>query len=90
MQNSLRYLAHAFQHQYHVSFCLLSEDPEQADLILSLSDASGVVAKRLINAAQRSSPERLHNLIESIKLGIAIDQRQHPTQTLATLNLHHP
>ena len=87
MYNSLQLLAHAFQDQYRVSFCLLSEDAEHADLILSLSDDSGVVAKRSVTAAQRSSPERLHNLIQSIRLGIAIDQRQDPTQTLAALNI---
>lgn len=87
MQNSLNVLANAFRDQYQVSFCLLNDDAERSDLILSLSDDSGLVARRQVSAAQRSSPERLHNLIQSIHLGIAIDTKQRPIKALSDIHL---
>lgn len=87
MQNSLNVLANAFRDQYHVSFCLLNQDAEHSDLILSLRDTSGLVARRQISAAQRACPHRLNNLIQSIHLGIAIDTKQSPMQTLSDIHL---
>ena len=87
MHNSLQRLADAFRPEYCVSFCLLSEDTEDADLILELADHTGIVAKRHISAWQRATPERLNNLIQSIRLGIAIDQRNQPAEVLASITL---
>ncbi|MCY1185338.1 hypothetical protein D9M73_261060 [compost metagenome] len=53
--------------------------------MLTLSDEHGVVAKRLISAAQRNDSKRLQRLIESVQLGIAIEQGHSAIPLLAAM-----
>ncbi|CAD5108118.1 DUF3509 domain-containing protein [Zestomonas carbonaria] len=74
MENPFQLLTDAFHPEYRVNFSIESLD---GSVILTLSDDQGsVVAKRRISAVQRSDPQRLRKLIQSVRFGIAIDRGQ--------------
>lgn len=83
MFNPFQTLSDAFHEHYRVNFSLESPD---GSIMLTLSNAAGVVAKRLISPAQRNDPKRLENLIQSIRFGIAIDSGQSPNQVLLAMH----
>ncbi|MBM7060077.1 DUF3509 domain-containing protein [Pseudomonas sp. UL073] len=87
MDNPFQLLTDAFHPQYRVNFSIESLD---GCVMLTLSDARGaVIAKRRISAEQRRDPKRLHNLIQSVQFGIAIDQGQAAREVLDTLSSAH-
>ncbi len=53
--------------------------------MLTLSNEDGVVAKRMISAAQRNDPQRLKRLVQSIQFGIAIEQGHSAMEILAVM-----
>lgn len=71
MDNPFQIISEAFQPEYRVNLSIQRLD---GSIMLTLSNDSGVVAKRMISAAQRNDPKRLLRLIESIQFGIAIEQ----------------
>lgn len=83
MFNPFQVLTEAFNEHYRVNFSLESPD---GSIMLTLSNAAGIAAKRLITPAQRNDPKRLDNLIQSVRFGIAIDNGQSPNQVL--LDMH--
>ena len=82
MTNPFASINDAFSPQFRVN---LSIEALDGSIMLTLSDDSGVAAKRLISKAQRNDPVRLQRVIDSIRLGLAIDRSQNPMQVLATL-----
>ena len=84
MDSPFKVLAQAFSQQYQVHFSILNED---GNVLLSLSNQQGLVARRVISADQRQDPNRLQNLIQSIRLGIAIDSGLSPRQMLKNTHL---
>lgn len=71
MDNPFQIITDAFQPQYRVNLSIQGLD---GSILLTLSSAGRVVAKRMISAEQRNDPRRLKRLIESIQFGIAIEQ----------------
>ena len=71
MDNPFQLINEAFQTEYRVNLSLQGLD---GDIMLTLSNAKGIVAKRMISAEQRNDPQRLERLIQSVQLGIAIEQ----------------
>jgi hypothetical protein len=82
MDNPLQSISDAFQPQYRVN---LSTERLDGSLLLTLSDRTGVVAKRIISAKQRNDPVRLQRLIESVQFGIAIEQGHSAMELLAAM-----
>ncbi|TRX75546.1 DUF3509 domain-containing protein [Pseudomonas mangiferae] len=68
MYNPFQLLTEAFQEHYRVNFSLESMD---GDIKMTLADDRGVVARRLIKAAQRNDPRRLRRVIDSVRDAIA-------------------
>ncbi|GLH35369.1 hypothetical protein BR1R5_47580 [Pseudomonas sp. BR1R-5] len=82
MNNPFEQISAAFAPEYRVN---LSIERLDGSIMLTLSDDAGVVAKRLITQAQRNDPVRLQRVIDSIRLGLAIELGQNPLQVLAAL-----
>lgn len=82
MNNPFEQISTAFSPEYRVN---LSIERLDGSIMLTLSDDAGVVAKRLISKAQRNDPVRLQRVIDSIRLGLAIELGQNPLQVLAAL-----
>jgi len=82
MHNPFDQISAAFAPEYRVN---LSIERLDGSIMLTLSDDAGVVAKRLITQAQRNDPLRLQRVIDSIRLGLAIELGQNPLQVLAAL-----
>jgi len=82
MTNPFEQISAAFAPEYRVN---LSIERLDGSIMLTLSDDAGVVAKRLISQAQRNDPVRLQRVIDSIRLGLAIELGQNPLQVLAAL-----
>lgn len=82
MHNPFQQISAAFSAQYRVN---LSIERLDGSIMLTLSDEDGVVAKRLINPAQRNDPKRLERLIDSIRFGIAIEQGHSAMEVLAAM-----
>ena len=72
----------AFAPEYRVN---LSIERLDGSIMLTLSNATGIVAKRLISPAQRNDPQRLQRLIESVQFGIAIEQGHSAVEILAAM-----
>ena len=79
MDNPFQLITDAFQPEYRVNLSIQGLD---GSIVLTLSNARGIVAKRLISAAQRNDPRRLKRLIESVQFGIAIEQGHSAVQIL--------
>jgi hypothetical protein len=82
MDNPFQSISEAFQPQYRVN---LSIERLDGSIMLTLSNETGVVAKRMISAAQRNDPKRLKRLIESVQFGIAIEQGHSAMELLAAM-----
>lgn len=85
MDNPFQSISEAFQPQYRVN---LSIERLDGSIMLTLSNDTGVVAKRMISAAQRNDPKRLKRLIESVQFGIAIEQGHSAMEILAAMTDH--
>lgn len=82
MDNPFQLISDAFQPHYRVNLSIQRLD---GSVMLTLSNAQGVVAKRMISAEQRNDPLRLKRLIESIQFGIAIEQGHSAMDILAAM-----
>ncbi|WDY58800.1 DUF3509 domain-containing protein [Pseudomonas sp. PSKL.D1] len=82
MHNPFEQISDAFAPDYRVNLSIESLD---GSIMLTLSDDAGVVAKRRISQAQRNDPMRMQRVIDSIRLGLAIELGQNPLQVLAAL-----
>lgn len=82
MDNPFQLITDAFQPEYRVNLSIQGLD---GSIVLTLSNARGVVAKRMISAAQRNDPRRLKRLIESVQFGIAIEQGHSAMAILAAM-----
>lgn len=82
MNNPFEQISAAFASEYRVNLSIVRLD---GSIMLTLSDDAGVVAKRLISQALRNDPVRLQRVIDSIRLGLAIELGQNPLQVLAAL-----
>ena len=71
MDNPFQLITDTFAPQYRVNLSIQRLD---GSIMLTLSDETGVVAKRMISAEQRNDPQRLRRLVQSIQFGIAIEQ----------------
>jgi hypothetical protein len=71
MDNPFQIITDAFAPQYQINLSIQGLD---GSIMLTLSKAGRVVAKRMISAQQRNDPERLKRLVQSIQFGIAIEQ----------------
>ncbi|KFF43911.1 MULTISPECIES: DUF3509 domain-containing protein [Pseudomonas] len=71
MDNPFQIITDTFTPQYRVNLSIQRLD---GSIMLTLSDETGVVAKRMISAEQRNDPQRLKRLVQSIQFGIAIEQ----------------
>jgi hypothetical protein len=82
MDNPFQIISEAFQPEYRVNLSIQRLD---GSIMLTLSNKTGVVAKRMISALQRNDPKRLLRLIESIRFGIAIEQGHSAMGLLAAM-----
>ncbi|MGE7958548.1 DUF3509 domain-containing protein [Pseudomonas sp. NPDC089530] len=71
MDNPFQLITDAFTPEYRVNLSIQGLD---GSIMLTLSQAGRVVAKRMISAEQRGDPQRLKRLVQSIQFGIAIEQ----------------
>ncbi|MDF0732825.1 DUF3509 domain-containing protein [Pseudomonas entomophila] len=86
MTNPFDLISDAFAPHYRVN---LSIERLDGSIMLTLSDDTGVVAKRLITQAQRNDPERLRRVIDSIRFGLAIEQGHSALEILAAMTGAH-
>jgi hypothetical protein len=70
MDNPFQVITDAFAPQYQVNLSIQGLDGR---IMLTLSNAGHVVAKRMISSEQRNDPQRLKRLVQSIQFGIAIE-----------------
>jgi hypothetical protein len=82
MDNPFQMITDTFHPQYRVNLSIQGLD---GSIMLTLSNEDGVVAKRLISAAQRNDPAKLKRLIESVQFGIAIEQGDSAIKVLAAM-----
>ncbi len=80
MDNPFQLIAAAFEQDYRVNFRIERLD---GSVSLTLSDDTGIKVKRLISKQQLHDRTRLARLIDSIRLGMAIDAGQGVTALLA-------
>ena len=71
MDNPFQIITDTFAPKYRVNLSIQRLD---GSIMLTLSNETGVVAKRMISAEQRNDPQRLRRLVQSIQFGIAIEQ----------------
>ena len=71
MDNPFQIITDTFSPDYRVNLSIQRLD---GSIMLTLSNETGVVAKRMISAEQRNDPQRLRRLVQSIQFGIAIEQ----------------
>jgi hypothetical protein len=82
MDNPFQIISEAFQPEYRVNLSIQRLD---GSIMLTLSNTTGVVARRMISAIQRSDPKRLLRLIDSIRFGIAIEHGHSALRLLAAM-----
>ncbi|MDL5596323.1 DUF3509 domain-containing protein [Pseudomonas sp. A29(2023)] len=87
MYNPFQILTDAFQADYRVNLSLERLD---GNIMLTLADDSGVVARRMISPAQRNDPKRLQRVIESIRFGIAIEKGGNVSEMLTAMTSGKP
>lgn len=73
MFNPFEQINEAFASRYRVN---LSIERLDGSIMLTLSTDQGVVAKRLINPAQRNDPKRLQRVIDSVQSSLAVEHVQ--------------
>ena len=71
MDNPFQIITDTFAPKYRVNLSIQRLD---GSIMLTLSNETGVVAKRMISAEQRNDPQRLRRLVQSIQFGLAIEQ----------------
>lgn len=71
MYNPFAQISAAFSADYRVNLSIVNLD---GGIMLTLSDDSGIAAKRLIGQAQRNDPLHLQRVIDSIQLGLAVER----------------
>ena len=81
MNNPFQLIAAAFEQDFRVNFRIERLD---GSVSLTLSDDTGIKVKRLISKQQLHDQARLARLIDSIRLGIAIDEGHGVTALLAS------
>ena len=79
MDNPFQIITDTFTPKYRVNLSIQRLD---GSIMLTLSNETGVVAKRMISAEQRNDPQRLKRLVQSIQFGIAIEQGHSAVQIL--------
>ena len=79
MDNPFQIITDTFTPEYRVNLSIQRLD---GSIMLTLSNETGVVAKRMISAEQRNDPQRLKRLVQSIQFGIAIEQGHSAVQIL--------
>ena len=79
MDNPFQIITDTFTPTYRVNLSIQRLD---GSIMLTLSNETGVVAKRMISAEQRNDPQRLKRLVQSIQFGIAIEQGHSAVQIL--------
>ena len=82
MDNPFQLITDTFAPQYQVNLSIQGPD---GSIMLTLSEAGRVVAKRLISTAQRNDPQRLKRVVQSIQFGIAIEQGHSATAILEAM-----
>ena len=82
MDNPFQLITDTFAPQYQVNLSIQGPD---GSIMLTLSNTTGVVARRMISAIQRSDPKRLLRLIDSIRFGIAIEHGHSALRLLAAM-----
>jgi len=82
MDNPFQIITDTFTPKYRVNLSIQRLD---GSIMLTLSDDTGVVAKRMISAEQRNDPQRLKRLVQSIQFGIAIEQGHSAMEILAVM-----
>lgn len=82
MDNPFQIITDTFTPTYRVNLSIQRLD---GSIMLTLSDETGVVAKRMISAEQRNDPQRLKRLVQSIQFGIAIEQGHSAMEILAVM-----
>lgn len=82
MDNPFQIITDTFSPKYRVNLSIQRLD---GSIMLTLSNETGVVAKRMISAEQRNDPERLKRLVQSIQFGIAIEQGHSAMEILAIM-----
>ena len=82
MDNPFQIITDTFSPKYRVNLSIQRLD---GSIMLTLSDETGVVAKRMISAEQRKDPQRLKRLVQSIQFGIAIEQGHSAMESLAVM-----
>ncbi|OEC46809.1 hypothetical protein A7D27_02580 [Pseudomonas sp. 1D4] len=87
MYNPFQILTDAFQADYRVNLSLERLD---GNIMLTLADDKGVVARRMISPAQRNDPKRLARVIESIRFGIAIEKGGNVSEMLTAMTSGKP
>jgi len=80
MNNPFQLIAAAFEQDFRVNFRIERLD---GSVSLTLSDDTGIKVKRLISKQQLHDQARLARLIDSIRLGIAIDEGHGVTALLS-------
>lgn len=71
MDNPFQLITDTFAADYQINLSIQGQD---GGIMLTLSNAGRIVAKRMISVAQRNDPQRLKRLVQSIQFGIAIEQ----------------
>ena len=82
MDNPFQIITDTFSPKYRVNLSIQRLD---GSIMLTVSNETGVVAKRMISAEQRNDPERLKRLVQSIQFGIAIEQGHSAMEILAIM-----
>ncbi|MGN8276211.1 DUF3509 domain-containing protein [Pseudomonas sp. SMV71] len=71
MDNPFQIITDAFAPHYQINLSIQGLDGR---IMLTLSKAGRIVARRMISAQQRNDPQQLKRLVQSIQFGIAIEQ----------------
>ena len=82
MDNPFQIITDTFAPKYRVNLSIQRLD---GSIMLTLSNETGVVAKRMISAEQRNDPQRLKRLVQSVQFGIAIEQGHSAMEILAVM-----
>ncbi|WP_347904193.1 DUF3509 domain-containing protein [Pseudomonas purpurea] len=71
MDNPFQLITDTFAPDYQINLSIQGLD---GSIMLTLSNAGRIVAKRMISPEQRNDPQRLKRLVQSVQFGIAIEQ----------------
>lgn len=70
MDNPFKYLSDAFKDDFEVRFVIERMD---GSLVLVLSDNERVKVRRALSGDQLGDPDKLEQIVQSIRFGLAID-----------------